>query len=213
MSKVRHIDFSPKLSVRYVSGYSQWGYGYVQNIALNDLDGDVEVHYSLQESGGTAVVVKPTVENGIISVDVPNFLFAQESIVDYKAYCFIYTKGKKSGDTIKKIIMNIDARPRPEDYVYSDEDFKQYDLLEQRIKHLEENPVSDEYVQSALDKYFEENPVDVGVNFETDDTLKLENGILSVNTTNNMEQDNTLPMTSAGVYAAVGNIEAILKTI
>ena len=52
-----------------------------------------------------------------------------------------------------------------------------------------------------------------GVNFETDKTLKLEDGILSVNTTNDMEQDNTLPITSAGVFATVGNIEALLKTI
>jgi hypothetical protein len=52
-----------------------------------------------------------------------------------------------------------------------------------------------------------------GVDFETDNTLKLENGILSVNTTNDMEQDNTLPITSAGVFATVGNIEALLKTI
>lgn len=52
-----------------------------------------------------------------------------------------------------------------------------------------------------------------GVAFETDHTLKLENGILSVNTTSKMEQDNTLPITSAGVFATVGNIEALLKTI
>ena len=52
-----------------------------------------------------------------------------------------------------------------------------------------------------------------GVNFKVDNTLKLENGILSVNTTNDMEQDNTLPITSAGVFATVGNISAILDTI
>lgn len=40
-----------------------------------------------------------------------------------------------------------------------------------------------------------------------------ENGTLSVSTTSQMEQDNTLPITSAGVYATVGNIEALLKTI
>ena len=51
------------------------------------------------------------------------------------------------------------------------------------------------------------------VEFETDKTLRFENGVLSVNTTNDMEQDNTLPITSAGVYATVGNIEALLKTI
>lgn len=52
-----------------------------------------------------------------------------------------------------------------------------------------------------------------GVDFKTDETLKLENGILSVNTTDLMEQNNTLPITSAGVYATVGNIEALLNTI
>jgi hypothetical protein len=51
------------------------------------------------------------------------------------------------------------------------------------------------------------------VGLQTDETLKLENGILSVNTTDDMEQDNTLPITSAGVFATVGNIEALLKTI
>lgn len=51
------------------------------------------------------------------------------------------------------------------------------------------------------------------VKIETDETLKFENGVISVNTTNDMEQDNTLPITSAGVFATVGNIEALLKTI
>jgi hypothetical protein len=72
---------------------------------------------------------------------------------------------------------------------------------------------SEEQVERIIEKYLEENPIDVGVQFETDHTLKLEDGVLSVNTTNLMEQDNTLPITSAGVYATVGNIEALLKTI
>lgn len=52
-----------------------------------------------------------------------------------------------------------------------------------------------------------------GVEFKTDGTLSLKDGILSVNTTSEMESDNTLPITSAGVYATVGNIEVLLKTI
>lgn len=52
-----------------------------------------------------------------------------------------------------------------------------------------------------------------GGGFKTDKTLNLKDGVLSVNTTNDMEQDNTLPITSAGVFATVGNIEALLKTI
>ena len=53
-----------------------------------------------------------------------------------------------------------------------------------------------------------------GVLFTTDKTLKLSaDNVLSVNTTNDAEKDNTLPITSAGVAATVGNIEIILKTI
>jgi hypothetical protein len=48
---------------------------------------------------------------------------------------------------------------------------------------------------------------------DTDATLKFENGVLSVNTTDMMEQNNMLPITSAGVFAVVGNIEALLKTV
>jgi hypothetical protein len=52
-----------------------------------------------------------------------------------------------------------------------------------------------------------------GTNFRTDHTLSLSGGVLSVNTTNYAEADNTLPITSAGVHRAVGNIEELLKTI
>ena len=53
----------------------------------------------------------------------------------------------------------------------------------------------------------------MGINFTTDETLKLVDGVLSVNTANSVDQDNSLPVTSAAVFATVGNIEALLKTI
>ena len=82
-----------------------------------------------------------------------------------------------------------------------------------QVMEMLKNGVSDEQIAQAVADYLTENPIDTGVQFETDHTLILEDGILSVNTTNDMEQDNTLPITSAGVYATVGNIEALLKTI
>lgn len=48
---------------------------------------------------------------------------------------------------------------------------------------------------------------------KTDETLTLENGVLSVNTAKDAEEDNTLPITSAAVYAEIGNIDVLLKTI
>lgn len=44
-------------------------------------------------------------------------------------------------------------------------------------------------------------------------TLKVVDNTLDVNTATNVEQDNTLPITSAAVYTTVGNIEILLETI
>lgn len=98
--------------------------------------------------------------------------------------------------------------------------------------------ISDEQIEQAVSDYLTKNPLitaqseapeDIttlwidtddnsansggNVDFQVGETLKLENGVLSVNTTDSVEQDNTLPITSAGVFATVGNIEALLKTI
>lgn len=51
------------------------------------------------------------------------------------------------------------------------------------------------------------------VQFTTDETLSLKYGVLSVNTAQEPEPDNTLPITSAAVHTTVGNIEILLKTI
>ena len=51
------------------------------------------------------------------------------------------------------------------------------------------------------------------VGFVTDETLNFKNGVLSVNTADAVDNDNTLPITSAAVAVTVGNIEVILKTI
>lgn len=51
------------------------------------------------------------------------------------------------------------------------------------------------------------------VGFVTDETLSFRDGVLSVNTTDTVDTDNTLPITSSAVAVTVGNIEVILKTI
>ena len=52
-----------------------------------------------------------------------------------------------------------------------------------------------------------------GVNFELDETLRLEDGVLKVNTAKKVEKDNTLPVTSAAVHTTVGNIEVLLAAL
>lgn len=46
------------------------------------------------------------------------------------------------------------------------------------------------------------------------ENLKItQEGVLSVDTANDVEQDNTKPITAAAVYTEIGNIDALLKTI
>lgn len=53
-----------------------------------------------------------------------------------------------------------------------------------------------------------------GTSYTAGDNIEItSDGRINVLTTNEAEQDNTKPMTSAGVYTVVGNIEALLKTI
>ena len=76
---------------------------------------------------------------------------------------------------------------------------------------MQTDPTKGDYIKGK-DEFIKQLPSG-GVKFQTDETLILKDGVLSVNATNQMEQDNTLPITSAGVFATVGNIEALLKTI
>lgn len=57
-------------------------------------------------------------------------------------------------------------------------------------------------------------PPGEGMQYEIGEGLKVnEQNQLIVDTTNDAEQDNTKPITSAGVFTVVGNVEVLLGTI
>ena len=148
-----------------------------------------EVHFSNSNSDkDNALVVIPYEEDGKVYANIPNILLQKNMPI----YVYLTTTER----TFKRFMFTIYARAKPDDYVYTETEILNYHKLNERLSYLEENGGSSS-----------------GVDFKTDNTLILKNGILSVNTTNDMEQDNTLPITSAGVYATVGNIEALLRTI
>lgn len=80
---------------------------------------------------------------------------------------------------------------------------------------------SPEDIQNAVNKYLDENPVSVdiattekaGIVTVGKNLSITKDGVLSVDTTNDAEQDNTKPITSAGVNLVVGNINALLAII
>lgn len=89
-----------------------------------------------------------------------------------------------------------------------------YTQLMAHLQRIEENGVSDDQVERVITQYLEENPIDTGIDFTTDETLTLSaENVLSVNRATEVEADNTLPITSAAVYETVGNINALLASI
>lgn len=142
-----------------------------------------------------ALVVIPREEGGILVADIPNILL--QSGKDIVVYSVNVNYDKT--ETIRECIISVKKRPKPDDYIYTETEVLSYAELAKQVGDIK--------------KYLDENPIGTGVEFETDETLSLKNGILSVNTANDVEQDNTLPITSAAVYTTVGNIGAILDTI
>lgn len=184
----------------------QWDTG--QQLVVDNTDCG-EVHYCNGTGGCALVVTIKTGPDGSRVADIPNILLQEAKPL--RAYLF--QRNETGALTRVMYSFQVLARSKPDTYVYTETEVLNFSSLVERINQIEKKGVSDEQIAAAVEQYLEENPIDPGVQFETDDTLTLENGILSVNTTNDMEQDNTLPITSAGVYATVGNIEALLKTI
>lgn len=130
-----------------VHGLSQWDYGQVLRVTgLKVDDGDIDVHFSLQRTGNSALVVTATVKDGVLLAPIPNILLTETC--SRKIYVFIYLEDAESGQTIRNLTLFVKLRPKPEDYVYTETEVFSYKALADRVTALEENPVAAEQVQA-----------------------------------------------------------------
>lgn len=96
-----------------------------------------------------------------------------------------------------------------------------YQQIMALLEDIKQGEVSPEDIQKAVNNYLTENPISVdiataekaGIVAVGKNLSITEDGVLSVETTDDAEQDNTKPITSAGVNLVVGNINAILAII
>lgn len=96
-----------------------------------------------------------------------------------------------------------------------------YQQIMALLEDIKKGEVSPEDIQKAVDNYLTENPISVdiattekaGIVTVGKNLSITKDGVLSVDTTDSAEQDNTKPITSAGVNLVVGNINAILAII
>lgn len=93
----------------------QYNYGQVLRIQGLTLPPAVEVHFSLQNTGGEATTRIGVTKDGVTDVVIPDsFLENGDATQDYEIYAFIYLRNETSGQTEYKITLHITSRPRPE---------------------------------------------------------------------------------------------------
>ncbi len=109
-----------------------------------------------------ALVVVPKTEDGLIVADIPNILL--QSGQDIIVYA-VNVDGSKT-ETINECVLTVKKRPKPDDYVYTETEALLYTHILKRMEQLEENGISDEAIERAVNKYLVANPFD-----ETDPTV------------------------------------------
>ena len=109
------VNFTGNSNYTYAYGLWQWDYGQVLRIQGLSLPSAVEIHFSLQETGGEATPRIGVTKDGVTDVVIPDsMLEGNNATANYSIYVFIYLTDDTSGETIKKIKLNVNARPKPE---------------------------------------------------------------------------------------------------
>lgn len=98
-----------------VRGLWQYDYGQVLRIQGLILPTAVEIDFSLQETGGESTSRVGITRDGVTDVVIPDSMLENGGATqNYSIYAFIYLTDETSGETIKKIIMSVTSRPKPE---------------------------------------------------------------------------------------------------
>lgn len=109
-------------------------------------------------------------EDGKWIVDVPNVCL-QES---YRLKVYGFCENKY---TMEVALFDVEARTKPEEYAYTEEEINCWQELDERIQALE-GQVSEEAMAAAIEAYFAANPIEKGaieiVNASGDEIIELD---------------------------------------
>lgn len=102
---------------KYINVYDvyQWDYGQILRIEGLKLPKMVEVHFSLEETSGEALVRIGTTKDGVTDVTVPDGMLENEGVTGtYKIYVWVYIRDADSGSTEYKVTIHVKTRSKPE---------------------------------------------------------------------------------------------------
>lgn len=99
------------------TGLWQWDYGQRLRIEGLHLPTAVEIHFALAEFAGDAITRVGTTKDGVTEVVIPESLLEHQAAgATYEIYAWIYLADKTSGETIKRISVQVKRRPKPEGF-------------------------------------------------------------------------------------------------
>ena len=97
------------------TGLWQWDYGQRLRIEGLKLPTAIEIHFALTEQSGDAITRVGTTKDSVTEVVIPDSLLENQAAgATYEIYAWIYLADKTSGETIKRISMQVKRRPKPE---------------------------------------------------------------------------------------------------
>ncbi|MFR5739491.1 MAG: hypothetical protein ACLUEC_09955 [Coprococcus sp.] len=138
-------------------GLWQYDFGQVLRIQGGNLKPAVEIHFSLQETGGEAVTRIGTTKDGVTDVVIPDTMLINDDIDDkYNIYVFIYIADRESGETEKKFALEVKSRPKPEAFDATEDK----ELFEEAIKAVNESAERAETAEQQSAKHAEQTKLD-----------------------------------------------------
>ena len=135
----------------------QWDINRQLLIDSAELGSDFVIHCCYAEDSNAPVVEPKRVEDKVL-VNIPNILLQRHGHL--RVYVVV------EGDTVYDATFYVMARPKPDDYVYTETEALSYVSLSKRMDELEKNGVSEEKIANAVGDYLKEHPVT-----ETDPTV------------------------------------------
>lgn len=120
--------------VNYItlSGLTQWDYGQQLKISGLDFPEVIEVHFS-NNVEKEAIVMLGTKESNYVLVDIPDVLLEKS----YDITAFIYIVGDNSGETVRSVVLKVEPRVKPSDYISQNPDAQE--ILEEAISKINAN--------------------------------------------------------------------------
>ncbi len=111
----------------------QWDYG--QRVQLHDVPVGTAVHFSNAAIKPNALVTEAYEDGEGVYANIPNILLQTAGTLT----AYIYLEDGDEGHTEYRKMFIVRDREKPDDYVYTEDEVKTWEALEERIKALEES--------------------------------------------------------------------------